>query len=180
MNHKGTKTIETQHLLLRKFEMSDAKDMFHNWAGNMTDTKFVTWQKHGAVSDSKDVIEKWDKRKDKNKTYRWCVEEKASGQAIGEIEVVEIHRDTQAADLVYCMGKAYKEKGLAKEALQNIIHFLFKEVQMNRISFDQDVANEADRALALDLNFEFEGVQKQALADNTGIADKALYGAIRQ
>lgn len=62
--------------------MSDAKDMFHNWAGNMTDTKFVTWQKHGAVSDSKDVIAKWDKRKDKNKTYRWCVEEKASGQAI--------------------------------------------------------------------------------------------------
>ncbi|MEY8369993.1 GNAT family protein [Aerococcaceae bacterium 50-4] len=179
MNHKGTKTIETQHLLLRKFKMSDAKDMFNNWAGNLVDTQFVSWDRHQSVSDSKDLLEKWDKRRDRSKTYRWCVEDKASGQAVGEIVVTDIHKDTQAADLVFCMGQTYKEQGLAKEALENIVHFLFKEVQMNRLSFDQDNRNVADKNLALALKFEFEGIQKAALANNSGISDKALYGAVR-
>lgn len=179
MNHKGTKTIETQHLLLRKFETGDAKDMFKNWAGNSADTQYVTWEKHNAVSDSKHIIEKWLKRKYRNKTYHWCIEEKTSGQAIGEIEIVDLYKDTQAADLVYCMGQDFKEAGLAKEALENIVHFLFKEVQLNRLSFNQDVNNTADCELALSLNFEYEGLQKNALANNAGIADKALYGAIR-
>lgn len=180
MNHKGTKTIETKHLLLRKFKINDAKDMFKNWAGNRSDTAFVTWEKHQSVSDSKDLLEKWDKRKDRSKTYRWCIEEKASGAAIGEIVVTEIYKDTQAADLAFCMGTAYKNKGLAKEALETIVHFLFKEVQMKRLSFDQDSRNTADRELATALNFEYEGLQKAALANNSGISDKALYGAIRQ
>lgn len=179
MNHKGTKTIETQHLLLRKFKTSDAKDMFKNWAGNTADTEFVTWDKHQSVSDSKSILEKWDKRKDRSKTYRWCVEDKSSGEAVGEIVVTEVHKDTQAADLTFCMGQAYKDQGLAKEALENIVHFLFKEVQMNRLSFDQNSRNEADRQLALALNFEYEGLRKAALANNSGISDKALYGAVR-
>lgn len=180
MNHKGTKTIETQHLLLRKFKSSDAKDMYHNWAGNKADTQFSIWDKHHSISDTKDVLEKWDKRKDRNKTYRWCVEDKECGQAIGEIEVIAIHKETQAGDLTFTMGKEFKEKGLAKEALENIIHFLFKEVQLNRLTFDQDVNNEVDRALAEELQFEYEGTQKQALANNSGISDKALYAVLRQ
>ena len=28
----GTKTIETERLLLRKFKVEDAKDMYNNWA----------------------------------------------------------------------------------------------------------------------------------------------------
>ena len=34
MEHKGTKTLETKHLLLSPFKMEDAKAMYHN--GPMT------------------------------------------------------------------------------------------------------------------------------------------------
>jgi ribosomal-protein-alanine N-acetyltransferase len=107
------------------------------------------------------------------------VEDKTSGEAIGEIIVTNVHKDTQTADLAFCMGQKFKEEGLAKEALENIVHFLFKEVQMNRITFDQDSRNEMDCELALALNFEYEGLRKAALANNSGISDKALYGAVR-
>ena len=32
--HKGTKVLETQRLLLRKFKIEDAQNMFDNWASN--------------------------------------------------------------------------------------------------------------------------------------------------
>lgn len=32
INHKGTKKIKTQRLILRKFKITDAEYMFNNWA----------------------------------------------------------------------------------------------------------------------------------------------------
>ena len=68
---------------------------------------------------------------------------------------------------------------MPRKAYKNIVHFLFKEVQMNRLSFDQVGRIEADRELALALNFEYGWLRKAALANNSGISDKALYGAVR-
>ncbi|HWQ30758.1 MAG TPA: hypothetical protein VN549_07195 [Negativicutes bacterium] len=31
MNHIGTKAIETEHLILRKFTLEDAENMYRNW-----------------------------------------------------------------------------------------------------------------------------------------------------
>ena len=34
MIHKGTKVLETERLILRKFKIEDAQNMFQNWASN--------------------------------------------------------------------------------------------------------------------------------------------------
>lgn len=44
MKHLGTKTIETERLLLRKTIDADAEYMFCNWASDGRVTKFLTWQ----------------------------------------------------------------------------------------------------------------------------------------
>lgn len=41
MNHKGTITIETNRLILRQFEISDAQHMFDNWAIDGDVTKYL-------------------------------------------------------------------------------------------------------------------------------------------
>ena len=38
MEHKGTKIIETERLLLRPFQIEDAEFMFRNWASDLGDT----------------------------------------------------------------------------------------------------------------------------------------------
>lgn len=40
MEHKGTKTIETERLILRAFRAEDAEAMFRNWASDPEVTKF--------------------------------------------------------------------------------------------------------------------------------------------
>ena len=39
----GTLKIETNRLILRRFELRDAEDMFHNWANDDDVTKYMTW-----------------------------------------------------------------------------------------------------------------------------------------
>lgn len=42
MNHIGTKTLETERLILRKFKDEDASDLFNNWASDSNVTKYLT------------------------------------------------------------------------------------------------------------------------------------------
>ena len=59
MIHKGTKTIETERLILRPFRQSDVEPMFRNWASDPEVTKFMTWPVHESVAVTKHVVEAW-------------------------------------------------------------------------------------------------------------------------
>ena len=43
LTHKGTQTIRTERLILRRFRMEDAQAMFDNWASDDQVTKYLTW-----------------------------------------------------------------------------------------------------------------------------------------
>ena len=59
MNHNGTKVIETENLILRKFEMSDAEAVYKNWASDSEVTKFLTWGPMKSVDASEVVLKSW-------------------------------------------------------------------------------------------------------------------------
>ena len=42
LTHKGTREIKTQRLVLRAFKVTDAKEMFFNWANDERVTKFLS------------------------------------------------------------------------------------------------------------------------------------------
>lgn len=43
ITHKGTQTIHTERLILRKFTIDDAQAMFENWASDEKVTRYLTW-----------------------------------------------------------------------------------------------------------------------------------------
>ena len=88
LTHKGTKTIITERLILRKFRVDDATDMFNNWASDDNVTRFLTWKPHESVDATKQLLEGWVAAYDNEKTYNWIIEYK--GQAIGSISVVRL------------------------------------------------------------------------------------------
>lgn len=49
MNHLGTKTMETDRLILRPFTLEDAPAMYRNWASDPEVTKYLTWPTHSEL-----------------------------------------------------------------------------------------------------------------------------------
>ena len=54
--HKGTQTIETTRLLLRKASLGDAEAMFRNWASDPEVTKYLTWPAHKSVDTTRSFM----------------------------------------------------------------------------------------------------------------------------
>lgn len=47
MNHLGTIRLETDRLILRRFEAPDTQDAFVNWMSDGEVTKFLRWPPTG-------------------------------------------------------------------------------------------------------------------------------------
>ena len=62
MKKVGTQTIETERLILRRFTVEDAGDMYKNWASDPEVTKYLTWPPHESVEFTKSLLADWVKR----------------------------------------------------------------------------------------------------------------------
>ena len=117
MDQIGTKTIETERLILRRYVVEDAEDMYQNWAGDPEVTKFLSWPTHPNAEFSRKLLEKWVSYYDEGRTYNWGITLKGEDHVIGNIAVVERDELGQSAGLketghqegiagcIYLMGK---------------------------------------------------------------------------
>ena len=59
MNKTGTQRLETQRLILRRFEIEDADDMYNNWASDPEVTRYLTWPVHSSVEVTRSLLTEW-------------------------------------------------------------------------------------------------------------------------
>ena len=104
MQHKGTNTIETLRLVLRRFRIEDAKAMYENWAGDMEVCKFLSWGPHPDQEASRARIRYWVSRYGELNFYQWAIELKATNQPVGSISVEISNERTQSCEIGYCIG----------------------------------------------------------------------------
>ena len=179
MKHLGTKTIETDRLVLRKFNLDDANNMFRNWASDKEVTKYLTWSTYTSIEEAEKIIGMWIKDYYSQDFYQWCIELKESGEAIGSISVVNIKEDICSVELGYCIGQKYWGQGITSEAFAALIPFFFEEVQVNRIEARHDINNLKSSRVMEKCGLIKEGVQKQGIKSNSGISDSVIYGLVR-
>lgn len=180
MNLVGTQTIKTSRLILRKITLSDAEDMFQNWASDEEVARYVTWRAHEDISITKKVIESWVEKQSNNDFFAWCIEWKENHQVIGTIDVVSLSSEFETAEIGYCMSQKYWGKGIMTEALIAVEDFLFVEVQLNRIEAKHDTENPASGKVMLKSGMQFEGIKRQAAKDNMGnYCDLATYAILK-
>ena len=177
--HKGTHTIETPRLILRKAEIADADAMFHNWASDPEVTKFLTWPTYQNVETAYAILDLWKKNLENPDNYHWMIVLKEIGEPIGSISVVNHRDDIAEAEIGYCIGKPWWRKGITTEALHAAINYLFEEVGMNRIVARHDVNNPHSGAVMRKCGMIFEGIARQGSLNNQGICDIATYSILR-
>jgi [ribosomal protein S5]-alanine N-acetyltransferase len=143
MQHKGTNTIETIRLVLRRFRIEDAKAMYQNWAGDMEVCKYLSWGPHPNEEASRARIRYWLSRYGEMNFYQWAIELKENNMPIGSISV-EISSDrTASCEIGYCIGRDYWNRGLMTEAVRAIMHYLYYDIGYVMIQAKHDVLNVA-------------------------------------
>lgn len=179
MEHKGTLTLETERLILRRFTLEDAECAFKNWMSNDNVTRFLRWQTHKDVSVTLEYLQFLLDNYSKNDFYDWAIELKSIGEPVGSISAVALDEWSSSAEIGYCIGEHWWRQGITSEALAAVMRFFFEEIGANRVYSEHDVNNPNSGKVMRKCGLKYEGTLRHGDRNNTGFCDTAVYGLIR-
>ncbi|MDR1806189.1 MAG: GNAT family N-acetyltransferase [Clostridium sp.] len=173
--HRGTVTLETERLILRRFVIGDAEAMFRNWASDAQVTKYLTWSAYSDVEETLRVIKMWIEAYGKETEYQWVIVLKKLGEPIGNISVVRRDDGIGSVSVGYCIGRAWWGCGYTTEALRELARFFFEEVGVKRIEARHDTRNPASGRVMEKAGMRLEGILRQSCENQAGLCDCAQY-----
>lgn len=175
LNHKRTVNISTERLLLRRFKTDDAEKMHNNWANDSEVCKYLKWQPHKDVNETKTILNKWIESYKKIYNYHWAITVKESYEIVGSISIFVDDEDSVNCGLGYCIGKNYWGNGIMTEVLKAVLKFAFMEVGFNKIEAYHSSRNQASGRVMQKSFMLFDGLIKNKYKSNSGIEDSYCY-----
>ncbi len=181
INHKGTVTLESDRLILRKFQLNDAYDMYENWASKDIVTKNLTWKPHNNIETTRFTIRSWIQNYKNIDCYNWCIEEKNSSKAIGSINLTNIDNINESLEVGYCLSDKFWNKGIMTESLMLVLDFVFKQIEVNRITSKCYINNIPSMRVLKKCGFLYEGNLRSVIKDNNNnFIDCKCYSLLRK
>ena len=113
-------------IILRKFELSDAKDVFEYASDNLT-TKYLTWPSHTTIEDSICSLKNFLMN-----DGAFAITLKSGGKVIGCIDI-RVDENESKASFGYVLNRLYWNNGYMSEALNLIIDYGFKYLKVDEI-----------------------------------------------
>lgn len=180
MEHKGTQTIETERLILRRFKLSDAQNMFDNYCSKAKVTEYMSWHHHRSIDDTKSyladcVLPEYEKEN----TYKWAIVWKESNEVIGCIDVCYANERKRCAELGWVIGDEYWGKGIMPEAAKSVVDYLFA-IGYERIQATHHPANKKSGRVMEKIGMSFEGVlKKQSMYKDNVLIDCCMWAMVK-
>lgn len=143
LHHVGTRRLETERLVLRKHRMSDAGDIYHNWAADPEVCRFWQWEPHKNPEETKAYLSSWIEKYANPDYYHWIIVWKSTLQAIGYLYLSDIDDINNSVSVHDALSRTYWNRGIMTEACQCVMHFVFAVLGAERIHSYHHIDNPA-------------------------------------
>ena len=124
--------LETERLLLRPWDITDAKDLYE-YAKNPKIGPMAGWEQHSSVEQSREII---DKVLSAPNTFAVCL--KTDGRAIGCATLMvgeksNIGLPEDEGEIGFWLGEPFWGQGIIPEAVKRLIKYGFNELHLQKI-----------------------------------------------
>ena len=124
-------------------------------------------------------MNEWTASYEKPNFYQWAIVPKNLDEPIGSISVVSTNEKTQMAEIGYCIGRPWWNRGITSEALSAVINFMFDQVGANRVQAKHDVNNPHSGLVMKKCGMKYEGTLRSAAVNNQGVCDVSIYALLK-
>lgn len=171
--------IETERLVLRPFEPSDAGAVQH-LAGSReiasTTLKIPHPYPDGAAEE---WISSHKGLHEGGKELNFAVVEKRGAVLLGAIALMEISEEHAHGEIGYWIGMPFWNKGFSTEAAGAVLRFGFEELGLHRIHAHCFIRNPASARVLEKIGMGYEGRRREAVRKWDVFEDVALYGILK-
>ena len=178
---ENTKQLETDRLILRKFNNNDYIKMYENWASDENVTKYVSFEPHKDYEETKQIVNEWIKEYD-NGSYNWVIELKDNHEIIGNISVIEISKKHNNCELGYVLGSKFWRQGYGTEALKSVLYYLVGECDFHLVEAKHHASNPASGRVMEKAGMKKDGVLRERRINKivSGYDDLVIYSIVKE
>lgn len=157
LTHTGTVTIETERLILRRFEYSDCGAVFRNWASDENVQKMYSEPTYHTPEEVRGLLDKYISSYEREDCYRWAVIDKQNGECVGQIAYFLVDNKNHFAEIEYCIGADFQCRGYATEATKAVIDFGFRSMNLHKVQICTKTINVPSKKVIEKCGFTYEG-----------------------
>lgn len=172
-------SMETHRLSLKELKENYDKDLF----GFFSDSKVMEYygiKPLETIDDARRLIGKFIDKYRRQLAIRWGISIKEEGKVIGTCGYHNWVKGYSKAELGYELSSTYWQKGIMTEALQKVILFGFKEMNLNRIEALVYPDNFASLELLKKVGFKQEGLLREYAFFKGGFRDLIMLSLLKK
>ncbi len=178
MNHKGTKMLCTERLVLRRFGEKDFEELYNGYI-NQEEFLYYANKEPKSIEDVKNYINRQLERYQSNDVYVWCITLKELGTIIGAIHL-RVDEYNDSVEFNYAIDNRYINNGYMTEALLTVKDFCMAELKVNRFQGGCCVENIASEKVMKKSGLNYEGTFKSYVKLKDGYHDMHMYALINE
>jgi len=156
--------------------MDDAQPMYDNWASDDNTSKFLSWETHKSVEDTREVLAKWIPQYENTDYYHWVIG--YEGTLVGTAHFFHVSDNDEKCEIGYCMGPTWWNKGIMTEAVGEIFRFAFEDVNFYKIYAMHDIINVGSGRVMQKNHMKQEGYLHEHTKRKDGTRGDMIYFAI--
>ena len=154
--------LETERLILRRMKVEDAGDMYE-YACQPEVTKYLTWSPHTSRDYTRDYLTYVQKQYEEGEYYDWALIYKEEMKMIGTCGFTSFDDENNAGEIGYVLNPDYWGKGLAAEAVREVMKFGFQRLNLHRIEAKHIEGNNQSRRVMEKCGMSYEGTHRSSM-----------------
>ena len=177
INFNPFPVIETERLILRRFNETDLPGIFFMRSDERM-MKYIDQPRFVTEEEVVPYMAKLEKFLQDNEGINWAVTIKGEEKLIGRICLFNFAKQHFRAELGYILFPEYQGKGIIQEALQLVLDYGFRHLQLHTIEANVNPDNEASIKVLERNKFVREAYFKENYFYNGKFMDTAVYSLI--
>ena len=165
--------IETPRLKLRQPCAADVEPLLRMMQDKAV-LRYFGMEAFKAEQESLAQVAWYNRCFDESKGVWWIITEKDVGTYIGDVGFFKYEKRHARAELGYKLSPVFWRRGIATEALTQVLAYGFAEMGLNRIEALVDPRNTASLRLLEKLHFTTEGILREYEIENGAPIDLAM------
>lgn len=172
MINLGSEKLESERLVLRKFEISDAKEICEGYRNQNEFLYYANKQKIG-VSEQAKIFAGFQEKYERLDFYNWAIVLKENSKIIGSVNFKLINDDTVRVN--YAIDNRFVGSGYMTEALNFVVDFAMDKLKVKRFEGGVAESNVASKRVLEKCGLIFEKRIEKYFEFVDGKQDMLLY-----
>ena len=162
-------TLETERLILREWQDSDANDYFEIYSNS--DVENAGAKICESMNESLESIHHLIKSQES-----WAIVLKENDKVIGSISLSDINRHDRYKEIEYIISMNYQNKGYATEAVKCLLKYAFTELDLLVVAVCHYSSNLKSKRVIEKCGFTYEGTLRKY---SRNLTDSVRYSMIK-